>query len=149
MKESERGTTCRANNRHGAPCRKRAVSDGLCLVHSGKQNMAELGKLGGRGRTRSVLGISDKVVDEKLRAQAKEALESALNSENEQVRLRAAQALYSYRAQAPPLAEQPRREAGRPKIISLGDILDAAFGSRGVLELHGELRCGDKTWTRR
>jgi hypothetical protein len=32
--------------------------------------------------------------------------------------------------------------------VTLGSLLDAAFESRGVLELHGELRCGDKVWNR-
>jgi hypothetical protein len=32
---------------------------------------------------------------------------------------------------------------------TLGSLLEAASDSRGVLELHGELRCGDKRWTRR
>ena len=35
-----------------------------------------------------------------------------------------------------------------PKHVGLRDLIDAAFESHGVLELHGELRCGDKVWTR-
>jgi hypothetical protein len=121
---------CSANNRHGSPCGKRAVVDGLCLVHAGKQNMAELGKLGGRGRTRSVLGISDAVADDKLRAQAKTALEEALNSDNEQVRLRAAQSLYSYRSQ-----EAPREPATAPEHPERG-----VFGIADLAAMAAELK---------
>ena len=41
-------------------------------------------------------------------------------------------------------ADQSPSEAGRPKIFGLGDLLEAAFESQGVLELHGELRCGQQ-----
>jgi hypothetical protein len=33
-------------------------------------------------------------------------------------------------------------------VPSFGDIVGAAIESNGVLELHGELRCGDKVWRR-
>jgi hypothetical protein len=32
--------------------------------------------------------------------------------------------------------------------FGLRDLLDTAFESHGLLELHGELRCGDRVWTR-
>ena len=35
-----------ATLRQGAPCRKQAVDDGLCLFHSGKLDLAELGRRG-------------------------------------------------------------------------------------------------------
>jgi hypothetical protein len=52
------------------------------------------------------------------------------------------------RARAPPAAEQSWSEAGGPKIVSLGDLLEAAFESQGVLELHGELSAETGMWTR-
>jgi hypothetical protein len=120
------GSRCRGTNRKGEPCRRLASSNGqFCVVHSGKVDMREIGKLGGRGRTRSVLGISDVVADERLRAQGKKALEELVNSDNESVRLRAATALYSYRSQAPPV-EQPREHGGPGKVIGLGDLLRVA-----------------------
>ena len=122
--------TCSATTKRGERCRARAVTvDGRCAMHGGLTDPRELGRLGGRGRARRALGISDAVADEGLRAQAKLALEQALGSENEQVRLRAAQSLYSYRA-APPPAESaavaPEGLAlkdGR-KVVGLADILE-------------------------
>jgi hypothetical protein len=113
-----------------------ASENGLCVAH-GRLDMRAIGKLGGRGRTRSVLGISDKVADDKLIGQAKAALEKSLQSDNEQVRLRAAQSLYSYRA-APPPAQLERRAAtsgvslsdGRNdghEVVGLADILELAL----------------------
>jgi hypothetical protein len=52
------------------------------------------------------------------------------------------------RAAAPPASERSQRSQGLAKVVTLGDLLDAAFESNGVLELHGELRCGDRIWTR-
>lgn len=75
-------------------------------MHGGLTDPRELGRKGGRGRTRSMLGIDDTVAEGRLRAQAKRALEDALQTDNEQVWLRAAQALYSYRAAAPPEERQ-------------------------------------------
>lgn len=93
---------CKATTKLGKRCGKPSVEDGLCLVHAGKQNMAEIGAKGGRGRTRSMLGIDDSVADDKLRAKAKARLEEMLDSTDESKRLAAARALYSYQAQKPP-----------------------------------------------
>jgi hypothetical protein len=95
---------------------------------------------GGQQRTRNLLGIDDSVADDKLRSQAKKALEEALASDNEQVRLRAAQSLYSYRAtqslysyraQAAPSSERLTQEGGAfgtdgRRVISLADVLELA-----------------------
>src|SRR4029450_1558317 len=43
---------CTATTKAGRPCRKRAVDDGLCLFHSGKLDLAELGRRGGKARGR-------------------------------------------------------------------------------------------------
>jgi hypothetical protein len=100
--------------------------------------MVATGRLGGRGRTRSVLGISDAVADEGLRAQAKLALENALASDNEQVRLRAAQSLYSYRSQEAPrdAARTGPDHPGRG-VFYIGDLVRRAI-EMGVLEIEGE-----------
>ena len=93
-----------------------------------------------RGRARRVLGISEAVADESLRAQAKQALEQALGSDNEQVRLRAAQSLYSYRAAAPPstsgtvASEGLWLQDGR-KVVGLADLLELCLQrDRGVFD---------------
>ena len=53
---TDRAGLCRATNRKGEPCRKKALRDGLCLVHSGDQDMRELGREGGRrSRRRSAV----------------------------------------------------------------------------------------------
>ena len=127
--------TCNATNKRGEPCAARAVTqDGLCAMHGGLSDPRAMGQAGGRGRTRAVLGIDDKVADDRLRLQAKAALEKALNSDNEAVRLRAAQSLYSYRSLAPPA--EPRRDgessAGKP--VSLAALIELATETQGVLD---------------
>jgi hypothetical protein len=44
--------TCMATTKAGRPCRKRAVADGLCLFHSGKLDLAAIGRRGGQARGR-------------------------------------------------------------------------------------------------
>ena len=44
--------TCQATTKQGRPCRKRATQDSLCLFHSGKLDLAELGRKGGKARKR-------------------------------------------------------------------------------------------------
>ena len=117
MKESVPKRSCKALNRRGEPCGRRAVTEGLCTVHSGAQNIRELGQLGGRARTRSVLGISDAMADDDLRGLARKQLEGLLTSENESVRLRAAASLFSYRATQP---EQSEQEAPVETLTSVG-----------------------------
>jgi hypothetical protein len=45
-----------------------AGTDGLCAIHAGRTDPRELGRKGGRARTRSLLGISDTIADDSLRA---------------------------------------------------------------------------------
>jgi hypothetical protein len=52
--------------------------------------MAELGRKGGCGRTRSVLGIREQVADESLREKARKRLERVLEGDDEAAALRAA-----------------------------------------------------------
>ena len=48
--ETSPRATCKATTKAGNPCRKLAVEDGLCTFHSGKLDLAELGRRGGRAR---------------------------------------------------------------------------------------------------
>jgi hypothetical protein len=63
-------------------------------------DMRAAGRFGGRGRARSMLGISDELADTNLREHCRARLEMLVNSDNEQVALRAATAPFSYRAAA-------------------------------------------------
>jgi len=122
---------CKGRTKLGGPCAAPATQGDYCYAHSGKADMAALGRKGGQQRTRNLLGIDDSVADDKLRSQAKKALEEALASDNEQVRLRAAQSLYSYRAQAAPSSERLTQEGGAfgtdgRRVISLADVLELA-----------------------
>jgi hypothetical protein len=75
-------------------------------------------------------------------------LERALAGEEvSKTALDSARSLFSYRSDAPPTPE-PTVSQGGAKVVSLGSLLGAAFESNGVLELHGELRSGDRVWTR-
>jgi hypothetical protein len=82
-----------------------------------------------------MLGISDQVADDSLREKARKRLEQVLDGDDEGAALRAATALYSYRA-AP--APEPSPELGdyagplmpdgkRP--VSLGDVLAFAMSA--------------------
>ena len=95
-------TRCKRMKRNGERCKRSASSDGLCKVHAGLQDMKALGRAGGQARTRSVLAITDDVVDDRLRTKAKARLEALLDSEDEGKRLAAARALYSYGPTKPP-----------------------------------------------
>ena len=58
------GPRCKANTKAGKPCRALAGADGLCTAHSGRTDMRELGRKGGKGRS----GIKPERVYEGLRA---------------------------------------------------------------------------------
>jgi hypothetical protein len=90
-----------------------------------------------------------KAADDELREQARKTLSDALAGKDvPRPALDAAKSLFAYRAAGPPAPERSQQSQGLAKVVTLGDLLDAAFESHGLLELHGELRCGDKTWTR-
>jgi ATP-dependent Lon protease len=65
--------TCRATTKAGAPCRKQAVVDGLCTFHSGKLDLAELGRRGGKARAKK-----EEQPGDKLEALAHAAIEKLL-----------------------------------------------------------------------
>jgi hypothetical protein len=133
---------CSATNRLGKRCGKASVEGGLCLVHAGKQNMAAIGSAGGRASAASRNGLTEHVADEKLRNLGKRRLEALVNSDNEQIALRAATALYSYRAQQPPRnalessydpSDPPHLINGKP--VSIAAVLEVAvFDAQGLLD---------------
>jgi hypothetical protein len=119
---------CRAKNRAGAPCRSPVVGDdGLCAVHSGRVDMREVGRLGGLASAEVRLERA-RHVRERLQQRVERHFEDvwavfmrALNSDNEQVQLKAAMGL---------LAEA----YGNPGTALIGDadkpvtfVLESAF----------------------
>jgi hypothetical protein len=133
---------CRSVNRLGAPCRRLGTRDGYCTVHDPKrpQDMRALGHRGGveSGKVRSAIDLlDDDDASDRLRSKAKIALEAALESENETVRLQAARALYSYRAAAAPdehQAESP--ESVNAWQVSLPAVVRVMV-DMGALEARG------------
>jgi hypothetical protein len=99
-------------------------------MHGGLTDPRELGRKGGRGRTRSVLGISDQVADDALRTKARKRLEKQLDDPNPQIAGQAARALYSYRAtEAPRDPDVAQQHEGR-----------GVFGIAQLCELAAELQ---------
>jgi hypothetical protein len=126
--EATKPAGCSATTKAGNRCRAMAGSGGLCAAHSGRVDMRELGRRGGKARERTVLGVvaANEAADDSLRALARQQLEELLRSENEQVRLRAASALFSYGSTRPPEAAdgQPFNVAAfKARPHSLGEIL--------------------------
>jgi hypothetical protein len=128
---------CRAIKANGERCRTYAGKDGFCDIHAGRQDPRELGGKGGRGRTRSMLGITDEVADDVLRLKGKARLEALLDSKDERTALSAARALYSYGPARPPTDEASIEwHADRPvECYDMGELL------RKLWEV-GVLRCG-------
>jgi hypothetical protein len=91
---------CQANNRAGRPCRSPVVGDdGLCVVHSGRLDMREIGRAGGIASAEVRLRRA-KHVRERLQQRVEAhfddvwaVFERALKSENEAVQLKAAMGL--------------------------------------------------------
>jgi hypothetical protein len=92
----------------------RAVERGLCAIHSGRVDPAEIGRKGG---SRSPLTKLRREVaaDEAFRVKAKAALEDALDGDDEKRRFEAAKSLYSFRAAAPPAGEQGADSSTAPR----------------------------------
>ena len=107
--EPSLSATCTATTKSGAPCRKQAVDDGLCLFHSGKLDLAELGRRGGKARGRKEERAADK-----LESLAHVALEEMLRSSTGSATARAAAAriaLDKVAASSPYSAELAKRAA--------------------------------------
>jgi hypothetical protein len=134
--------TCTATNKRGEPCGARAIERGLCAVHSGKVNPAEIGR---RGGSRSPLTKLRRAADDELRDKAKAALVDALDGDDEKRRFDAAKTLYSFRAAAPPAGEQARGQQSEGKPINLTDLFAPAaeskfFSQLGALDVDTEWR---------
>lgn len=106
MVEPSSKRRCRALNRAGEPCGRRASDDGYCTAHGpNAQDLRELGKRGGVASVRSRLGIDPEVADGRLRMKAKARLEALLDSGDEAKALAAARSLYSYSPSKAPADE--------------------------------------------
>jgi hypothetical protein len=84
-----------------------------------------------------VLGISDEVADDQLRAKAKARLEALLDSDDEGKRLAAARALYSYGPAKPPGEPDwtPPEPTRRARGYTVTELLQfAAERGGGILE---------------
>src|SRR5690349_1427016 len=101
MQTSASNRTCRAENKHGEPCRARAVTaEGLCAIHGGLVDPQAIGRKGG---SRSPLTKLRREADDGLREQARAVLSKALRGEDvDKAQLDAAKSLFAYRAAAPP-----------------------------------------------
>jgi hypothetical protein len=67
---------CRATTKAGAPCRKLAIVDGLCVFHSGTIDLVEAGRRGGEARGRK----QKEHASDQLEARAYAALGELLDS---------------------------------------------------------------------
>jgi hypothetical protein len=114
-----------------------AVTDGLCLVHAGAQDMKALGRRGGSVRPLTKLR---KQADDELREKARLALAEALDSSDERRRFEAARSLFSYRPTEAPREERkheaPTGKRGRP-VVGLADVIafaeeNNALGALGI-----------------
>jgi hypothetical protein len=91
---------CQAKNRAGRPCRSPVVGhDGLCVVHSGRVDMREVGRAGGIASAEARLHRAKHVrerLQQRVEAHFEEVwavFERALKSESEAVQLKAAMGL--------------------------------------------------------
>jgi plasmid stability protein len=101
--------------------------------------MRELGRRGGRTPKMTALRRAAADKDDSLREQAREVLARALAGDDvPKPALDSARSLFSYRADAPPVGEQPRDNpvglASGRKVVGLADVLELA-----VDEAHGFL----------
>jgi len=110
----EAKATCKATTKAGRACRKLAVEDGFCLFHSGKLDLAEQGRRGGKasGEARSRKQQPEQPGD-RLEGLAHTALEELLaSSGNATARAAAARLVIDKLAAHSPLnAELARRAA--------------------------------------
>jgi Phage integrase family len=109
--ESDSKAICKATTKLGRPCRKNALEDGLCLFHSGKLDLAELGRKGGKARKRKQEEPGDRL--ERL---AHVAIgELLLSSANATARASAARLVVDKLSASSPLSMElakPSRSAG-------------------------------------
>ena len=123
---------CSSTNRHGEPCKAKAVKDGKCAMHSGLTDPVAMGRRGGLQTPETVIRreLRD---DEKIRDSAKDVLRRGLAGDESitKTMLDAARSVVSWRAMAPP--DEPRDDDrnsvttlhGRP-VTGLCDVLELA-----------------------
>jgi hypothetical protein len=108
-----RQNRCQATTKSGAPCQSFAVERGLCIAHSGRQDMAELGRRGGQSKETALR--KEVRADDELRESARQVLADALAGKKNipKSALDAARSLFSYRSDAPPTQPAEREHPGR------------------------------------
>jgi hypothetical protein len=144
---------CEATNKAGQRCGKRAARGRFCLTHAGVQNMRELGRKGGRARTRPGMGGKQLPASlrERLRAsidedRLAEVLVAGLESENAKERLDVAKLVLAELAAGPKTQGwvctcysapgqfcqqlEPHGYRSVPKTVSLEDLVAVASECR-------------------
>jgi hypothetical protein len=96
---------CTATTKLGRRCRKQAVDRGLCVFHSGRLDMAELGKRGGQARARK----KEEQPGDELEGLAHDALAEMLRSSSGSATARAAAARIALSSTSPVSAEMAKR----------------------------------------
>jgi hypothetical protein len=125
VNETSNGSRCRGLNRVGQPCGRRAVRDGWCTVHHPElgQDMRAIGRLGGRGRTRSMVGID---AGEAAREKGRMRLIEALDDPDSIVRLQPARALYAYGPVQPDRDHDEVSATGRRAVATVLQLVTQA-----------------------
>lgn len=138
---TDRAGLCRATNKRGEPCGKKAARDGLCLVHSGDQDMREFGREGGKAIPKAKRREPDgerQSLRDFLREQADpavvwEAIQSGLDSTNERDKLAAAKMLLAELYE--PAAERQREdEAEAARARAKFELTVDAISRRRILQ---------------
>jgi signal recognition particle GTPase len=127
---------CKAQTKRGDPCRATVVgADGYCSAHSGRQDMRELGRKGGRGRSRPNAAR----VHESLRTYLKrevpperiwQALEAAMLGNNDSARVSASRVLMDALHEPEYDKDEHQRErAGAEARERLAQLLETRAGA--------------------
>jgi hypothetical protein len=145
VQQTSNGSRCRGTNRRGERCQRLASEPGgLCIVHAGKQSMAELGRKGGRSKETALR--KEVRVDDELREQAREVLAKALRGENvDREQLAAARSLFSYRPDAPQAPQREQQGSSGRMVFGLEDLVATAcelkmLSQTGILDADTESR---------
>jgi hypothetical protein len=119
---------CQSTNRRGEPCRAPATQGRYCIAHSGKVDMAAIGRKGGLSTETEVR--KQLRSDEEIREAAQDVIRRGLRGDAKVTKtmLDAARSVFSFRAAQPPSEPQGHERErmltahGRP-IATLEDVL--------------------------
>jgi hypothetical protein len=131
-------TTCLATTKQGRRCRKHALEDGLCLFHSGKLDLVELGRKGGKARGRKQEEPGDRL--ERIAFAAIEEL--LLSSGNATARASAARLVVDKLSASSSLSAELARRAASEDMPTVRAKLERLIESRAearARELTAEL----------